>query len=78
MYSAISHPLPTDAQPVPEQSPLPSQIPLVLSLYVMPHGMGHPFGQFGLEVLVLSLSSSLCTSNLLAGRAAQEAEKFFN
>lgn len=74
MYNAISHHLPTDAQSAPEQSPLPSHLSMVLSLYMTLHGMGHPFGQFESEVLVLSLSSNLCTSSLLTGRAAQEAE----
>jgi len=36
------------------------QLPLVLLFSVMPCGLGHPFGQPGPDVLVLSPSSSLC------------------
>jgi len=39
------------------------------------HGVGHPFGWFGSAVLVLYAPIFLCTSSLLAGRAAREVEK---
>lgn len=37
--------------------------------------MGRPFGQYGPAVLAVAPLSSWCISSLLAGSAAQEAEK---
>lgn len=78
MQNAIPHQPLTIAQPVPEQSAIvPSQIPSVLLFSMMPCGREYPFGQSGSAVLVASSPSSSCTSRLLTGRAAREAEKSF-
>lgn len=61
MLSTIAHPLPTDAQPVPEQLLPPSQLSsALLFFHWMPYGVEGPFGQFGSPALVLSPPSSMC------------------
>lgn len=63
--NAIAHYSPTNGQLIPKQWQSLSPVPPVLFFSMMTHCMGHPFGQFGIAVLVL-----FQFLQLLTGRAA--------
>jgi len=63
----------SDAQPGTEQQQQPPP-PSQFFLSMTPVGTGRAFGQSGSAVPLLSPPSPLCPPQLLAGRAAQEAE----
>ena len=69
MHNAIAHRSLTDAQSVPKQRPLPTQLPPVHILDMTSHGREYPFGQFRSAVLAVSPPNFLCPSSLLAGWA---------
>lgn len=50
--NAIAHYSPTNGQLIPKQWQSLSPVPPVLFFSMMTHCMGHPFGQFGIAVLV--------------------------
>lgn len=69
MYSVITYYLITNAKQVPEQWQVPKSALQFYNFYMILCSIRHPFEQFRIAVLVLSLSTFLCTlSSSLAGQ----------